>query len=168
MTSSVVRPVFLFCQPHRCERLGHLPWLTALPFLPLGSRARGPGEVWGPHCHSGPPTGRVVAAGTWTPPASWGRQLLSLLHSCPSSSFLPPTPTLSPRLLHTFLTQSDPAFWMVCGGLWASRGKAPCRSAVFSACPSRPTTSLSSMCRRDSGPLCSSTPMGNSQLHHHG
>lgn len=41
--------------------MGHLPWLTALPFLPLGSRARGPGELWGPHCHSGPPTGRVVA-----------------------------------------------------------------------------------------------------------
>lgn len=123
------RPVFLFVSPIGVG--DHAACLGSLPF-PCAPRGWSQG-AWGAvglyrHSSPQPQEGRPGL-----PMAQWQQALLQchgadscgLLHSCSSSSFLPPTPLC----LHidVFLTRSGLAFWMVGGGPWASWGRALCR-----------------------------------------
>lgn len=152
---SVVCPPVFVCQPHQCERPHCLPWLTALPLLTQGSRARGPGEVWGLHCHSRPPPGRLVARALDGPGGSRylddssivGRTAAWSPHTCSSSSFLPPTPTLPPRT-----PVSNPGWPSLLDGLRGAVGLLG-KSSMQEACVLRLASVAQGVCASRRRPL---------------
>lgn len=105
--------------------------------LTPGSRASGPGEVWGLCCHSRPPAGRAVTRALGGPVANTGfLQRAGAAQPLTTLPLLFHPATTAHFVLHRHvllsLAPSPGWFW---GVLWASWGKARWRHAVLSASP---------------------------------
>lgn len=135
----------------------HTVCLGSLPFpcSPRGPEQGGLGRCGACTVTQGPHLGdwwqglwmAPGAAGTWTTPASWGGRRLGLPHTCSSSSFLPPTPTLPPRT-----PVSNPGWPSLLDGLRGAVGLLG-KSSMQEACVLRLASVAQGVCASRRRPL---------------